>query len=136
MLQKVNIIGVKYVHIFRNEAGILEIECTKEEYDALGLPGAGAPDITPKGYEWVTSQGRNKYDTASGDLEDGQYADTNLCMVKVPGYNWLSVHSSEIIGGVLSADAEAQIKQTIRKEDARITNMEKVSLEARAEDIK
>lgn len=84
MLTKVNIIGFKYVHFFVNEEGhLLEVETTKEDYEQLGTSTPVNP-TPPKGFTWVSSVTRMKYDTPSGDLEDNQYADEIVRHVKLP----------------------------------------------------
>lgn len=85
MLTKVNIIGFKYVHFFANQQGaILEVETTKEDYEQLGQPNPTNP-VPPNGFTWISSAARMKYDTASGDLEDNQYAEEIVRHVKIPG---------------------------------------------------
>lgn len=87
MLQKVNIIGDKYYHAFLKEGSTIEyceVEITQQEYEDLALPGAGSPAV-PKGFTWSHSGCRKKFDTPSGDLEDGQYADYLMRMAKPEG---------------------------------------------------
>ena len=70
---KVNIIGEKYVHVFKKDGQISEDIITKKEYLSLSEPGAKSP--AKKGWEWSLSKCCPLFDTPSGNLEDGQYAD-------------------------------------------------------------
>lgn len=120
MLEQVNIIGDKYVHVFYSADNLLEIECTKEEYEALGLPNAGQP-TPPKGYTWASSHIRKKFDTLSGDLEDGQYADydseqgvaVDKKMVKLPGYLLYQCSKDKVIDGEVAPEIIASIEKRI-----------------------
>lgn len=75
-MKKVNIVGNKYIHLFRriSDGVLLEVPITETEYRALGLPGASP--ATKNDYEWVNSHERILFDNPSGDIEDGQYVDT------------------------------------------------------------
>jgi hypothetical protein len=71
-LTKVNIVGMKYVHCFwKNDGTPVEVEISKEEYDQLATPEHINP--TMEGAVWAGSMGKNRVDTLSGDLEEGQY---------------------------------------------------------------
>jgi hypothetical protein len=148
-LQKVNIIGDKYVHVFgkklyfiryrnllseekvlepitkgeateylRDDSLIpsmvgyeaeaiveeilnntkVEIETTKEDYEQLSGPNPKNPEYNGD-LDWLHSLTRKKFNTASGDLEDGQYADYNLRMVKVAGYVENSLEADKVLAG-------------------------------------
>lgn len=73
-LEKVNVIGMKYVHCFIMDNGTkIEIETTKEDYDQLGGVNPSIPTIS--GGTLHLSLGRRKVDTPSGNLSPGQYWD-------------------------------------------------------------
>ena len=88
-MNKVNIIGMKWVHkyakvvdgIVTNE--LKEVECTEAEYLALAT---STPPVID-GYQWVASVERHKMNTPSGDLEDGQYYEHTVRVVKIPFNN-------------------------------------------------
>lgn len=72
-LQKINIIGDAYFHIFQMQDGSQqERETTQAEYAQLGKPNPTNPTIA--GGVWMGSQSRRKYDSESGRIEKGQYA--------------------------------------------------------------
>jgi hypothetical protein len=98
MLEKVNIIGDKYVHVFRsinNPNQILEVETTQEDYEQLATPQHKDP-VPPDGFRWDGSIVRKKYDTPSGDLEDGQYAEYTLIQAKVEGKAEVAVEPDQL----------------------------------------
>lgn len=73
-LTEVHKIGMLYGHFYELEGVQLFQECSQEEYEALGLRGAGAPKNLPKGAEWKHSGCFYKFDTDSGFLEDGTFS--------------------------------------------------------------
>ena len=108
ILQKINIIGNKYVHKYakKNVDGsispnLLEVECTKVEYESLST--STAPQLN--GYQWVASVERHKFDSSSGDLENGMYAQVVNNVIKVPGMNPVSFDAAVNINfGLTDAD--------------------------------
>lgn len=102
-LAKKNIIGEHAFHVFIKDGVEIRVPCSLEEYAALGLKGAGAPP-TPEGYTWKLSFRDNKFDTPSGFLEDGQYAEENgRYVVKLAGHRGrISVFATDIIDDVIS----------------------------------
>lgn len=71
-LVKKNSLGEMGVHFYELNGVVEAIECSVAEYDALGLPGAGAPSL-PEGAKWLHSIKRPKFDTQDGTLGEGQY---------------------------------------------------------------
>lgn len=86
-MQKVNLVGMKCVHKYAKPGttDLLEVECTEQELNDVRYNNQQPPVI--KGYEWVCSVERHKVDTASGDLEDGQYYEHVTRVVKLTGNN-------------------------------------------------
>lgn len=79
-------------------------ECTKEEYEALA--GSGVPNL-PKGAKWVCSGGISKYDTVSGFLENGQYAeDGNDILVKIDGLAPVVLSKDDVVSGELKPEIQ------------------------------
>lgn len=67
-------LGDGYFHWFKNDKTGEEVtvECTQEEYEALGLPGAGPAVL--EGHTWLSSAGGTvKVDTPSGFLGENEY---------------------------------------------------------------
>lgn len=64
----------RYGHIFKSMIDGTRIteDATKSEYDALSASGK---PVAPQGYEWDCSFAANRYDTPSGALDDGYFAD-------------------------------------------------------------
>lgn len=112
MLQKVNIIGTKYVHVFHKEGTneILERETTKEGYYITTVVDPMWPKA-PQGFKYVFSVTRKRFDTASGDLEDGQYAEYVTCFAKVAGKQPIQVEAEVIKAGIV--DAEVPMRDDI-----------------------
>lgn len=70
-----NYLGEGYFHWFRNNSTneVIFVECTKEEYESLGLPNAGP--ATLEGHTWISSAGGTvKVDTPTGFLGVDEYA--------------------------------------------------------------
>lgn len=71
-LQKVNVVGDKYVHCFvMNNADKVEVETTQADYEQLATANPVNPTIV--GGTWWCSLKRRKVDTPSGNLDVGQY---------------------------------------------------------------
>ena len=100
-LNKVNIVGDKFVHVYKNDIGeILEVECTENDY--LSIKQNGVP--TKKGYVWEHSVKRPKYDTPSGNIEDNQYAlygNTDKYFVKLPEKIEFEIEKDRIVSSQL-----------------------------------
>lgn len=74
-IKKVNIIGKHYYHVFEDieTKETCKIECSAEEYFALGQPNP--PEVkAQEGFKWIYSFEDNKYDTTDGFLENNTYA--------------------------------------------------------------
>lgn len=71
-LTKVRIIGTKYIDYFTDGTSELSFPGDPEIDAHLGEKDAPIP--THEGLTWVHTSGQHLYDTASGDLEEGQYA--------------------------------------------------------------
>ena len=71
-LTKVSIIGTKYIDYFTDGEKEYSFPGDAEVDAHLGDPDAPIP--THEGLTWVHTIGQHLYDTASGDLEEGQYA--------------------------------------------------------------
>lgn len=92
-LKEVQQIGMWYCHFFDRGSGVESQECTKEEYESLGLPGAGAPNVPGR---WISSAHLAKFDTVSGFLEEGTFCKKGeVCWVKTGGKEGV-VESSKI----------------------------------------
>jgi hypothetical protein len=73
-MQKVTCLGPWYVNGFIDGEGkeIVE-ETSQSEYEALALSGAGQP--SKEGCEWFCSCDTLKFDTPTGKLREGEYAE-------------------------------------------------------------
>jgi len=72
-LTKVNVVGTKYVLYFRIPDGSEIItEVSKSDYEALAKKNPAVP--TNPGGVFVRGEARACFDTVSGDIEEGQYA--------------------------------------------------------------
>lgn len=73
-LNLVNIVGKRYLHIFKmDDKSIKTVETTREDYLQLGKVDPKNPTIE-KGV-WLKSIEVPKFDTKNGDLSEGDYAD-------------------------------------------------------------
>lgn len=74
---KTYIIGTKSFFIFESEKdkSRIEVPCTEDEYDKLILRNSEKPNRD--GYVYVGAYKNWKFDTPSGDLENGYYAEYN-----------------------------------------------------------
>lgn len=85
MLERVNIVGYKYINVFRNDNDEETIqEITEQEYKNIAL-GSEFHPVAPDGFVWAFSVEKYLFDTPSGELEDGQYADEIVRHVKLAG---------------------------------------------------
>ena len=74
ILRKIDILKPAYIHVFeRIDGSFFEIETTKADYEQLGQSRHKDPSRLDG--KWRHSYAFYKFDTASGKLEDGQYAD-------------------------------------------------------------
>jgi hypothetical protein len=73
-LTKVNLLGPWFINRFKDSEGngVIE-ETTEEAYKALAESGAEQP--TKEGCTWLCSSETLKFDTATGKLSEGEYAD-------------------------------------------------------------
>ena len=67
-----HVVGSKYVDFFTDGATIFSFPGDPSIDANLNKPNASIP--THAGLTWVSSKGMEAYDTASGDLEAGTYA--------------------------------------------------------------
>ena len=71
-LKRVHVVGSKYVDFFTDGTTIFSFPGDPSIDANLNKPNASIP--THAGLTWVSSKGMEAYDTASGDLEPGAYA--------------------------------------------------------------
>lgn len=122
-LNKKTIIGEHAWHLFSrfyiDDAGKIiwtgspiTVPCSLEEYTALGMKGAVAP-LAPEGYAWKISVRDNKFDTPSGFLEDGQYAEENgKYVVKLAGFKGrVSVPLQSIVNDIISDEGIERVEK-------------------------
>lgn len=66
--------NARYGHIFKSmiDGSKIVVDATHEEYQSLRA--TGKPEA-PDGYDWDCSFAANRYDTPSGSLEEGFYAE-------------------------------------------------------------
>lgn len=77
-LTKRNYLGVGYVHRFQNnETGeIINIPCSKEEYERMGRKGGSIHNPVKDGFTWLCSWGETvKVDTEDTVLKENEYCD-------------------------------------------------------------
>lgn len=72
-LQKVQVIGRKYFHVFDVDGIVTEVETTQQDYEQLANANPVNPTIE-KG-NWKHSYARYKHDTTDGNLGENQYCD-------------------------------------------------------------
>lgn len=85
-------------------------ECTEKEHSDLGLPNAKPPKL-PDGAVWVNSSKGTRFDTASGFIENNQYAVIGISrVVKISGKAAIPVGSDKVVNGELDVETEAMIK--------------------------
>lgn len=106
-LQKIQQTGMWFGHFYKDKAGARAfVECTEAEYLALGLKGAGKPDVPG---EWICSGHYMKFDTPSGQLDDGCYADMGgVALANVAGMVGDIQLDKIAIDGTLAANAKIQ----------------------------
>lgn len=94
-------IGEKAFNVFADAEGKeRRIEISLDDYASLGLERAKQPSMD--GHEWRYAYKRLDFDTASGSLEDGQYADCGEhYAVKLEGAKEVAVAKSALSDGVL-----------------------------------
>lgn len=107
-LKEAKVIGEICYHYFKMKDGTYtRVECTRDDYDQLGQQNPKNPTLD--GGEWSYSKKDNLYDTPSGDLEDGYYADVgrDSYFVKVVGYLPKDIDKSKLLDGVMD-DSETK----------------------------
>lgn len=104
-LQQVNAVGERCFHYFTNQSTgeVVRVPCTDAEYDALALPGAGAPSYK-KDFVWKSSTREIKYDTPDGDLPPDSFytLDDGKHLVRLAGkkpFELAHVEAAEIVNG-------------------------------------
>lgn len=104
ILTKVNIIGEQAWHVFVDGKGnLIEEECTVADYDKLALPNPINP--TKEGCTWKFSRKDFKYDTLSGRLENGCYAEHNgRLMVKIVNNDQKNLPLTSVVNDELKED--------------------------------
>lgn len=112
-LQKVQVIGRKYFHVFDIDGNLIEVETTQEDYEQLGAQKPINPTIE-KG-TWKHSYARYKLDTMDGDLGENQYCDNgNNYLLKNEGkmfYAKLNEVVNDAIETQVLADALVDLAQ-------------------------
>ncbi len=95
-LTKVNHLGQWHGHFFEVDGKEVMVECSLEEYRALGVKGAGAP---PGPGKWLYSSGRmRKFDTNTGFIQEGQWAEVEDGKILVAiGYDQAFVEPHDIV---------------------------------------
>lgn len=98
-LTKINIVGKSFFNVFEDKSGnIIEVEITEKEHSELEK---NKP--TKEGCVWLHSTSGFKYDTPSGKMEDGCYADNGGdYRVMINGVNKNCVKRSDIVAGKIS----------------------------------
>jgi hypothetical protein len=94
-LTKVNIIGTSYYDVFSVDGEKVEVEISKEEYEALAT-NSRKPKLD-RG-EWKVSYITHKYDSDSGKLEEGTYAEDTDCKLILKDGIYLSVKKEDMVG--------------------------------------
>lgn len=96
-------IGEWHGHYYELDGVVSFQECTKEEYEALALPGAGAPNVPGK---WLVSKGGMvKFDTENGFLQEADYwePEEGKVVINLDGVGCLA-STADILDGKLKAD--------------------------------
>lgn len=118
-MQQVNIIGKKYVHVFRRSDGVLiEQETDAADYFQLGQPNPVNPSLPD--CVWLNSHERQLFDTPSGDIEDDQYAVMEMYVVKTTGYKPLAIEGAIIKNNTLEQSAKDMIEKPFRVDEQKI----------------
>jgi hypothetical protein len=109
-LTKVNVLGEWFWHRWTDGT---ETETTADEYHALASGGAPTP---PEGKTWQFSYAGPKYDTATGKLLDGQYADNvdNYAVVIDNFHTYVT--KEKIVDDVLDDSFLPEIRELIELE--------------------
>ncbi len=98
-LTKLTKLGQFYGHFYEDKTGEHFVECTQQEYEALGLKDAGAPNVPGK---WIQSGCYDKFNTPSGLIEDGTYHDDGVRQyVKINGKQGVLI-SGDIVDDKIS----------------------------------
>jgi len=113
ILTEVVSVGNWYFHNYKLGDEYFTQECAKEEYEALNRVDAVHPTL-PDGAIWVNSCSATKYNTASGFIENNQFAQSgSVKFVKLAGKMASPVENDKLVDGVLDASTEAMLKETI-----------------------
>lgn len=111
-LTKRKYLGEGYVHVFKNDktGAFVNVPCTKEEYEALGLPGGNKNNPTKAGHTWQCSCGGTvKVDTPDSllgfneycDYKDGYFVQAVDSDGKLKGFE---VGKEDIVNGAIEQD--------------------------------
>jgi hypothetical protein len=115
-LKKLNIVGEIFFHVFKDKDGkLIEVETTEEDYRQLGKKNPKNP--TKEGCTWHHSYSDYKYDSASGRMEDGTYADNgNGYRILVNGVHECALEKSVIVADKITTTKIAEVSdaQTLR----------------------
>jgi hypothetical protein len=93
-LKLVHVVGSKYVDFFTDGTKSYSFPGNPDIDSNLNKPNAPIPSHT--GLTWVSTSGMEAYDTPSGDLEVGDYAQEadGSYISNVPGYTYTDATSS------------------------------------------
>ena len=102
-LTKINVIGERFFHVFEDSDGnTVEEETTEDDYRQLGTDAPVNP--VKEGHVWKLSFSDHKYDTVSGRMEEGCYAENGeKYKVMVNGILECQLDKSEIVDHKISA---------------------------------
>ena len=109
ILNKINIIGQKWAHQFKKEDGtIFEVETTEQDYNDVSQQKI-LPPINENGV-WTGGYCGTKFNTTSGNIEDGQYAFIgDRILAKVEGYRLTDLLLTDMDGNELLPSGIAKL---------------------------
>ena len=94
MLKLVHVVGTKYIDYFTDGSKTYSFPGNPDIDSDLNKPNAPIP--THGNLTWVSTSGMEAYDTPSGDLESGDYAQEagGSYITNVPAYTYTDATSS------------------------------------------
>lgn len=110
-LRKLNVTGTAYYNVFVMKDGTEKrVNETKAQHEAFAQKNARLP--TKQNGTWVRSYSAPMYDSDSGDLEQGCYAQLNedSCIVNIEGKRISVISAQEIKDDVLNDDFISKIE--------------------------
>ena len=110
-LTKLNQIGQKGAHLFKDSAGNFEtVFCLIEDYNNLG---SGNQPLK-EGFSWVHSSLVGQYDSLSGNIEDGTYMELDESfLVKIEDKDIFYVSKDKVISDILAEDVLSEVQNEI-----------------------